>query len=313
MSPIESRVVKLRVGILAVVVVLSAVAASAASFAQDGGDFAMISSTLGVHANRLCIGAGLRVGDIGCPSYAPSVTTAGDVSVTGNISANMFIGDGSGLTGITDADRIVSGTTSVVAHEDMSIAFTTAGSQRMVIDANGRVGISTTNPMATLDVGAGLITGGTNSATRRTYLNMSAASWAAVVDLVFPGGSSSSHRGLFRAAQDNVLGTNDIFFQLLPLTTAGYGYLEAYNAAGLIVGTGANGGTTAPILFMPNKVERARMTTTGMFGIGTSAPSAIVHVSGSLMVARNDNLPCGPGMEGLIRRDATNGRMEVCE
>lgn len=77
------------------------VLAAASTYAvDDWGNVAMISSTMGVSANRICIGEGLRSADIGCPTYAPSITTAGDVSVTGNLSAAKFIGDGSGLTGV---------------------------------------------------------------------------------------------------------------------------------------------------------------------------------------------------------------------
>ena len=92
----------------------------AAAFANDWGNVAIISDTLGNHAGRLCVGEGLRVSDIGCPTYAPSVTTAGDVSVTGNLSANKFIGDGSLLTGIGQGDRITSGTLAVVANSETS-------------------------------------------------------------------------------------------------------------------------------------------------------------------------------------------------
>jgi hypothetical protein len=67
--------------------------------AQDWGKVANISNTMGVNGGRLCSGEASR-GDIGCPTYAPSLTTAGDVSVTGNLSATKFIGDGSLLTGI---------------------------------------------------------------------------------------------------------------------------------------------------------------------------------------------------------------------
>lgn len=121
----------------------------AAQVAPIWEDFAFVSSTMGTNRGRLCAGAdGV---DLGCPTYAPSLTTAGDVSVTGevsvtgNLSASKFIGDGSGLTGITTIpDQIVSGTSGISATQSASLTFTTAGSQRMVIGSTGNVGIGTT-------------------------------------------------------------------------------------------------------------------------------------------------------------------------
>jgi hypothetical protein len=99
---------------------LACASVAASVNANDWGNVAIISDTLGNHAGRLCVGEGLRVSDIGCPTYAPSVTTAGDVSVTGNLSANKFIGDGSLLTGIGQGDRLVSGSLAVVANSETS-------------------------------------------------------------------------------------------------------------------------------------------------------------------------------------------------
>jgi hypothetical protein len=50
--------------------------------AQDWGNMATISSTLG-NTNRLCIGDHSRPGDIGCPTWAPSLTTAGELGASG--------------------------------------------------------------------------------------------------------------------------------------------------------------------------------------------------------------------------------------
>lgn len=119
---------------LAVMLAFATVAASASAQTGDWGNIAIISSTLGNNAGRLCVGEGLRVTDIGCPSYAPSISTAGHVSITGNVSANKFIGDGSLLTGISNAsgDRIVSGTspfTQMIAISDTRyISITQEGS-----------------------------------------------------------------------------------------------------------------------------------------------------------------------------------------
>lgn len=108
---------------------LFAALAAASAHANDWGNFAIISNTLGNHAGRLCVGEGLRVSDIGCPTYAPSITTAGDVSITGNVSANKFIGDGSLLTGVGGGlgDRITSGTVSVTVNPSGYVSLSTGG------------------------------------------------------------------------------------------------------------------------------------------------------------------------------------------
>ena len=61
-----------------------------------------------------------------------------------------------------------------------------------------------------------------------------------------------------------VAGTNDVFFQAVPATTAGYGYLEAFNSAGLIVGTGNN---NSPVIFKVNRTEVGRFTSTQMLSV----------------------------------------------
>jgi hypothetical protein len=63
--------------------------------------------------------------------YAPSLTTAGDVSVSGSLSAQQFIGDGSLLTGIGGGsalgDRITSGTLAMAANSATSVVSLSTG------------------------------------------------------------------------------------------------------------------------------------------------------------------------------------------
>ena len=140
-----------------------AAAAAFPAHAADWGQLATISSTLGVNANRLCVGEGTR-SDIGCPAYAPYVgTTSGNVGigttnpnakleVNGSISATNFIGDGSQLTGIGQRDRITSGTAGIVANSSGAISVTIAGTERMVINSSGNVGIGMNAPSVPLEV-----------------------------------------------------------------------------------------------------------------------------------------------------------------
>lgn len=130
--------------------------------------FVMMGSITSNTLGRLCAGIPDGVGkyfDIHCPSNAPYLDSAtgylglgtanpnATLDVSGTVSATAFVGDGSGLTGLAQGDRIVSDTTSIVANDGMdSISFTTAGTQRMVVTSAGNVGIGTTAPKAMIDI-----------------------------------------------------------------------------------------------------------------------------------------------------------------
>lgn len=66
---------------LLVLFALAAVLAVPVAWGDDWGDVAVVSRTLGVQADRLCLGEGTRH-DIGCPDYAPYVSaTSGNVGI----------------------------------------------------------------------------------------------------------------------------------------------------------------------------------------------------------------------------------------
>lgn len=130
--------------------------------AQDWGNVAVISDTMGNNSGRLCVGDGSRPSDIGCPTYAPSLSTAGHVSITGNVSANKFIGDGSSLTGMASGDRLTSGTHVVVVNESTgSVSLTTGGSTWGYLSA----GWSFLNNLFTNTVSSSLVSATNVSAT----------------------------------------------------------------------------------------------------------------------------------------------------
>lgn len=96
------------------------------AYAVEWADFATVSQTLGINDNRLCVGDSSK-GDIGCPTYAPTVSSAGLLTAT-NISVTALTVNGVEITGSASGDRITSGTTSLIAHEDTDyISITTAG------------------------------------------------------------------------------------------------------------------------------------------------------------------------------------------
>ncbi len=134
----------------------------------------------------------------------------------------------------------------------------------LTIDASGNVSIFTGNlrvgsgtANAAIDSGVGSIVGGTNSASSglRTSLDLSANASNAQTNFLF-GGS-----GLLLFNKSNVFGTNDIFNQAIPPTTAGYYVVECWNGAGLILGTGNN---SNPISLRINRTEVASLTASGL-------------------------------------------------
>jgi hypothetical protein len=308
--------------------VLIAAAAAFPAHAGDWGQLATISSTLGVNANRLCVGEGLR-SDIGCPTYAPfidpttgyvgigtvtptaklevngdisatnlrlsgnlyvsgsqtfdGVTFAnGGVSATGIITATSFSGDGSRLTGLASGDRITSGTNSIYANTGMnSISFTTNGTERMAIDSSGNIGIKTSTPTRALDISGSLIV--TQNNTASPY---------------------ESARFIYNTNYRISLG-NGITYTFttestprIAMGSPGYGAVWA----GLFLNGSAGNSIARAALGTPNStlndlvfavgdstnsntlLERVRIKESGNVGVGTTAPSATLHVSGTARI-----------------------------
>jgi len=149
----------------ALVAIVLAVMALRGVSAQAWADFATVSmtnpTTPKLSVSRLCYTDGT---DLACDGAAGLLTTsgtlqisnvsatnavtapaggfgnlaAGNVSATGNVSAVKFIGDGSGLTGISagaSGDRITCGTASVIANSTGGYVSLTTGAVTWAISA----------------------------------------------------------------------------------------------------------------------------------------------------------------------------------
>lgn len=297
----------------------AAVAASANAY--DWGDLAVISSTLSNNVNRLCLGvpASMRPADIGCPSYAPYVSAAGNVGIgttapsnTLHVSGTLRLADGgepcdthragairytsssvfqfcmgSGWQNLSDAagggqaDRITSGTTSVIATQDRSVTISTSGTERLVIGENGNVGIGTSSPLEALQVNGKVLVGsGLGAASRAAGITLNTAAGYNTLGFGAPG---SWFIGLYANDINQSLNITDArsswpgtarvtFFRSGNVgigTTSPQATLQV--SGSFIVSTSAQ--TTTPSLYVG---------TNGNVGIGTSNPTHKLHVIGNI-------------------------------
>jgi hypothetical protein len=175
----------------------------------------------------------------------------------------------------------------------------------------------------TIDSGGGRFTGGSHSTSVRNYIDPSVDVGFPALDVVFPSGASSGQgdfglgSGVFRAGQVGIMGTNDIFFQLIPLTIAGYGYLEAWAGAGLVLGTGGAavyggaGGTGGPIIFSPSRVEKMRLLEDGTLNVKNSITTDFTGNNQTRIVGIGVNSGLTNGSTGIFRFGDQYNQMSV--
>jgi predicted GH43/DUF377 family glycosyl hydrolase len=149
------------------------------------------------------------------------------------------------------------------------------------MDRNTLSGAWYTLTSSLFNAGVAKFSGGTNSATYPVTLDLSNNSGTAQAGFSFPQG------GAGQIAEAGTLGgTNDIIFQGIPHTSAGFVGIEGYNSAGLVLQTGGN---TNPILFKINRSEKVRIDSSGNVGIGTTSPGSKLDIWGNLNVATGSN------------------------
>ncbi len=265
------------------------VLAAACVYADDWGHFAVISDTLGNNTNRLCIGDASRASDVGCPSYAPSLSTAGHVSVTGNVSANKFIGDGSGLTNLNvQGDRIVSGTHAVTANEATGyVSLTTGGTTWGYFSAgwsyltNLFAGTVSSSLVSATNVSATMVDATRGGTVSGTYGYFRYISGTDIYGRFTGDGSGLS--GVIAGATDRIISGTNAATRMVAVSETGFvsitqagansGWFDPYR--GLVtLGVSATGPISGTAGYFSGRV-----------GLATSAPQSVLHVAGNGLVA----------------------------
>ncbi len=227
-------------------------------------------------------------------------TIVSSVSATGVLKAAKFIGDGSGLSGVTATDIPASISVSTIN----ALPATTYGGVNITtsIFVGGNVGIGTTTPKGLLHVGAGAMPG--LLVTNAGYVGIGTTTPSMQLEVI---GSANISSVIF--AWQSVFGQNNNTASPLP------GYISGANVgtgidrpgADLIVqggkGTGSGGGGALSLMTAPPgasgpgtnfTVERVRITNIGNVGIGTTTPTGLFQVGGgSLTVLSSGNVGIG--------------------
>lgn len=86
--------------LLLAVIALVGLAGAPAAQTNEYAFVATISDTLGVNTGRLCLGDATR-GDIGCPTYAPSVSSGGLLTVTSVLTGGLTVTGATSLSTIS--------------------------------------------------------------------------------------------------------------------------------------------------------------------------------------------------------------------
>lgn len=260
----------------------------------------------------------------------------GGVSATGTITATSFVGNGSGLTGIDFAanptDRIISGTAAVIAQNAGTVSFTLAGTPGAAYmhPTLGFVGpgVSTTGPISATVAYVGLLRAGERTPLNPAITGYSTAAMFAVNNNSHGGievrnrSNGASAEGRVVLSDDNGASGHYVTFSMPSSgnTQTMFG-LQRQNLALLLSGNGSSGSgagrtlgigtaTANHVILGTDSVERMRITSTGLVGIGTAVPSSTLHINGTLRIA-NGAETCDVHRTGAIKYQ--NSAFYVCQ
>jgi hypothetical protein len=235
-----------------------------------------------------------------------NVTPTTPLEVSGTVSATRFVGDGSGLTGIsTQGDRIASGTTSMVANSATGIiSITTAGNPNGYFNSNGVLtapGISATANLTSVTslYASGAVGIGTTQPS--ATLNVYNATGGLVSRF------SAGNAGLSIYADDATA------------TFTGTANTVTLNASRINAGASTKlrlAGQTGIEFAVDANTVQMTISSTGNVGIGTSNPNAKLDVVGTISATAIQVKPyavtCASGISGTMRYSTISATMEYC-
>jgi hypothetical protein len=149
-----------------------------------------------------------------------------------------------------------------------SLRFATTNVERMIITNVGRVGIGTTNPGVLLHV----------------FENADANTVAEVWNDNAGLNAVGAFRTRSNAAQTSYVSHGSgRTLSRFGVTLGGWSEILTWQGNGLLIGTNLS----VPVVLGTNNVERVRITPAGNVGIGTTSPTASLHVVGNALVTGN--------------------------
>ena len=186
---------------------------------------------------------------------------------------------------------------------------------------DGNVGIGTTNPITPLHISDG--NGGISIALYTTdYLTITAQNTAPGFNII-AAGSAVGHRGVFKATRargtlssPSVPLADDNTFSLLGAIYDGSGNFATAAINMDVDGTVGVGTAPQRITFWTgtgsSRLERARITSTGNIGIGTTNPTSLLQVQGNALITGIATVNSNFSVNGnTLYVDAINNRIGI--